>query len=106
MDLPRFGSSWPPSHSCGRRGVVSNLKPTFLALNRKNLSGEDTLRGFGQYFINLGYEIAFSPKKEFGQAAINTMMVTVFVMAISLTFGTLGGYALARSTAQYMPFGS
>lgn len=67
----------------------------------KNLSGEDTLRGFGQYFINLGYEIAFSPKKEFGQAAINTMMVTVFVMAISLTFGTLGGYALARSTAQY-----
>ena len=30
------------------------------------------------------------------------MLVTVFVMAISLTFGTLGGgYALARSTAQY-----
>ena len=67
----------------------------------KNFTGEDTLRDFGQYFINLGYEIAFSPKKEFGQAVINTMLVTVFVMAISLTFGTLGGYALARSTAQY-----
>ena len=39
----------------------------------KNLSGEDTA-GFGQYFINLGYEIAFSPKKEFVRLPINTMV--------------------------------
>jgi ABC-type glycerol-3-phosphate transport system permease component len=37
----------------------------------------------------------------FGRAALNTVMVTVCVVVISLTFGTLGGYALARSGFRY-----
>ena len=39
--------------------------------------------------------------KGFGQAVRNTLIVTLCVVVISLTFGTLGGYALARSTAKY-----
>lgn len=39
--------------------------------------------------------------KDFGRAVINTLVVTLSVVVISLTFGTLGGYALARSTAKY-----
>lgn len=38
---------------------------------------------------------------EFWQPAINTFIVTLSVTAISLTFGTLGGYALARSGYRY-----
>ena len=67
----------------------------------KNLTGEDTIKLFGSYFTNFGYEVAFSAKKQFGQAVANTMIVTVCTVVISLTFGTLGGYALARSTARY-----
>jgi multiple sugar transport system permease protein len=37
----------------------------------------------------------------FWHAVINTAIVTVCVTVISLTFGTLGGYALARSGRQY-----
>ena len=67
----------------------------------KNITGQDTLREFDRYFTALGYEIAFSPQKGFGQAVVNTLIVTLSVVLISLTFGTLGGYALARSTAKY-----
>ena len=35
------------------------------------------------------------------RSVVNTAMVTVFVTIISLTFGTLGGYALARSGQRY-----
>lgn len=35
------------------------------------------------------------------RAVGNTLVVTVFVTVISLTFGTLGGYALARSGRRY-----
>lgn len=73
----------------------------FFGIWTKNLTGEDTLREFGSYFTALGYEIAFSPQKQFGEAVFNTFIVTVCVVVISLTFGTLGGYALARSTAKY-----
>ena len=39
--------------------------------------------------------------QEFWRQALNTVVITLGVTAISLTFGTLGGYALARSTARY-----
>ena len=77
------------------------VETDFFGLWTKNITGEDTLRNLGQYFTGLGYEVAFSDKKQFGQAVFNTFIVTFFVMIISLTFGTLGGYALARSTARY-----
>jgi ABC-type glycerol-3-phosphate transport system permease component len=40
-------------------------------------------------------------EREFWRAAINTLIVTVSVTVISLTIGTLGGYALARSGHRY-----
>ena len=38
---------------------------------------------------------------EFGRATMNTMIVTVSVVSISLFLGTLGAYALSRSTYKY-----
>ncbi|MFQ6549621.1 carbohydrate ABC transporter permease [Aestuariibius sp. 2305UL40-4] len=40
-------------------------------------------------------------EEEFWRAALNTMIVVIAVVIISLTFGTLGGYALARSGYRY-----
>ncbi len=40
-------------------------------------------------------------QEEFWRAAMNTTIVCVLVVTISLTCGTLGGYALARSTYRY-----
>lgn len=54
----------------------------------------------GGSFTGQGYEGAWI-KEEFWKAAINTLIVCFFVVTISLTFGTLGGYALSRSTEQY-----
>ena len=39
--------------------------------------------------------------RDFLSSVINTLIVTVSVVVISLTFGTLGGYALARSGHRY-----
>ena len=38
---------------------------------------------------------------EFWYAARNTLIVTFFVVTISLFLGTLGGYALSRSPYRY-----
>jgi ABC-type glycerol-3-phosphate transport system permease component len=62
--------------------------------------GTSTTRVTGDAFTGAGYYGAWVTT-EFWRAAINTAIVTVCVMAISLTFGTLGGYALARSTHRY-----
>jgi trehalose/maltose transport system permease protein len=54
----------------------------------------------GSAFTGDGYYGAWI-SEEFWRAAINTFLVVIFVVAISLTFGTLGGYALSRSTFNY-----
>ncbi|MFK8081007.1 MAG: carbohydrate ABC transporter permease [Granulosicoccus sp.] len=54
----------------------------------------------GGSFTGAGYYGAWI-KEAFGLAAINTLIVCLFVVTISLTFGTLGGYALSRSTYRY-----
>ena len=64
------------------------------------LSGVRTIAETGGYFTLNGYEGAWV-EKEFWRAAMNTMIVVVSVVVISLTFGTLGGYALARSGYRY-----
>ena len=51
----------------------------------------------GGAFTGDGYYGAWI-QEEFWKAAINTFIVCIFVVTISLTFGTLGGYALSRST--------
>ena len=53
----------------------------------------------GSFTLN-GYEGAWI-QEEFWRAVLNTSIVVFFTVAISLTFGTLGGYALARSGYKY-----
>ena len=62
--------------------------------------GVNTVRQTGDAFTLAGYEGAWI-EREFWRAVLNTAIVTVSVTAISLTLGTLGGYALARSTRNY-----
>ena len=54
----------------------------------------------GSAFTGAGYEGAWI-KREFWRAVLNTGIVVFFTVIISLTFGTLGGYALARSGYRY-----
>jgi len=64
------------------------------------LWGTRTLIETGGTFTGNGYEGAFY-EEGFGRAAFNTLVVVFFTVVISLTFGTLGGYALARSGHSY-----
>ena len=62
--------------------------------------GIRTLVETGSSFTKDGYEGAWI-QEGFWKAALNTAIVTLSVVAISLTLGTLGGYALARSGFRY-----
>lgn len=64
------------------------------------LTGDRTQQVHGSPFTGAGYEGAWI-KEEFWRAAMNTTIVCFFVVTISLTFGTLGGYALSRSAYRY-----
>jgi multiple sugar transport system permease protein len=64
------------------------------------LRGTQTIAETGAPFTGAGYEGAWI-EREFWRAAINTGIVTFFVVIISLTLGTLGGYALSRSPHRY-----
>jgi ABC-type glycerol-3-phosphate transport system permease component len=65
--------------------------------------GTNTIRVTGSPFTSDGYYGAWVTT-EFWRNALNTLMITVAVTVISLTLGTLGGYALARSTYRYRFF--
>jgi len=71
-----------------------------LADWRNVLTGTFTRAQTGSAFTILGYEGAWV-QEEFWRAAMNTLIVVISVVVISLTFGTLGGYALARSGFRY-----
>ncbi len=64
------------------------------------ITGPVTQRQHGGSFTLDGYEGAWI-QQEFWRAVVNTAIVTVCVVVISLTLGTLGGYALARSGFKY-----
>jgi ABC-type glycerol-3-phosphate transport system permease component len=64
------------------------------------ISGKLTEVETGGKFTGAGYEGAWI-QEEFWRAALKSAIVCVFVVTISLTFGTLGGYALARSGYRY-----
>lgn len=64
------------------------------------LLGTFTRAETGGPFTGQGYYGAWV-QEEFWRAALNTLMVVLFVVVVSLTFGTLGGYALARSNHRY-----
>jgi len=64
------------------------------------LTGELTQIETGGSFTGEGYYGAWV-QENFWRAALNSTIVCIFVVAISLTLGTLGGYALSRSTHRY-----
>jgi trehalose/maltose transport system permease protein len=64
------------------------------------LTGPLTTKEHGSAFTDAGYFGAWI-KEEFWRAALNSAIVVFCVVIISLTFGTLGGYALSRSTYRY-----
>ena len=67
---------------------------------RNAIFGVRTLVETGEIFTLNGYKGAWI-QEEFWRAALNTGIVTFSVVTISLTLGTLGGYALARSGFRY-----
>ncbi len=71
-----------------------------LADWRNALYGTFTNIQTGSNFTGQGYSGAWV-QEEFWRAALNTFIVVFCVVVISLTFGTLGGYALARSGFRY-----
>ena len=62
--------------------------------------GTRTIAETGGPFTLNGYAGAWI-QEEFWRATLNTFIVVVFTVVISLTLGTLGGYALARSGFRY-----
>lgn len=64
------------------------------------LTGELTRQETGGPITLAGYRGAWI-QEEFWRAALNTAIVVVSVVLVSLTFGTLGGYALSRSPYRY-----
>lgn len=67
---------------------------------RNALYGVNTIRETGGSFTFEAYTGAWV-QEEFWRPVLNTMIVVFFTVIISLTFGTLGGYALARSGFRY-----
>ena len=64
------------------------------------LRGTNTIIETGGPFTTRGYYGAWV-QEEFWRPVLNTCIVVFFTVIISLTIGTLGGYALARSGKRY-----
>ncbi len=67
---------------------------------RNALYGIHTIRETGSAFTDASYYGAWV-QEDFYRAALNTCIVVSFTVVISLTIGTLGGFALARSGRYY-----
>ena len=65
------------------------------------ITGARTEATHGTAFTDAGYAGAWI-QEEFWRNVINTTLVCIFVVATSLTIGTLGGYALSRSGFKYV----
>ncbi|MEL6596305.1 MAG: carbohydrate ABC transporter permease [Pseudomonadota bacterium] len=68
---------------------------------RDALTGPRTEFTYDRSFTGAGYAGAWI-QEEFWRSVINTFIVCFFVVCISLTLGTLGGYALSRSGHNYV----
>ena len=64
------------------------------------LTGERTKAEYGRPFTTAGYKGAWI-ENHFWRNSLNTFIICFFVVCTSLTIGTLGGYALSRSSYQY-----
>ena len=67
---------------------------------RNAIYGVFTVAETGDAFTGQGYHGAWI-QEEFWRNVLNTLVVVVCTVIISLTLGTLGGYALARSGYRY-----
>ena len=67
---------------------------------RNALYGVFTIQQTGSAFTGQGYHGAWI-EESFWRPVLNTGIVVFFTVIISLTIGTLGGYALARSGFRY-----
>ena len=67
------------------------------------LTGERTKAEYGSAYTGAGYKGAWA-KEEFWRNVINTLIICFFVVCTSLTIGTLGAYALSRSSYRYTFF--
>ena len=77
------------------------VAPDFFSLDWLNVvTGEFTKKNTGSVLTTENYHRVWI-EEEFWRNAINTVVVTGSVVVISLTFGVMGGYALARSRARY-----
>lgn len=65
------------------------------------ITGARTIAEHGTAFTGAGYDGAWV-QEEFWKSVINTTVVCFCVVLISLTMGTLGGYALSRSGFKYV----
>ena len=64
------------------------------------LTGPRTENVYGSPFTTTAHWGAWV-QEDFWKAVINTSLVCLFVVCVSLTIGTLGGYALSRSGNRY-----
>ena len=64
------------------------------------ITGERTKAAYDSSFTGAAYRGAWV-QEEFWRNVINTFIVCFFVVCTSLTIGTLGGYALSRSSFRY-----
>jgi len=64
------------------------------------ITGVRTVQETGTAFTLNGYEGAWI-QEDFWRSVINTFLICFFVVCTSLTIGTLGGYALSRTTFRY-----
>jgi len=78
------------------------LEPDFMSrIDWMNaLTGPATTARTGSAFTDIAYQGAWI-EQQFWRSALNTLIVTVCVVTLSLTIATLGGYALARSGFRY-----
>ena len=67
---------------------------------RNGFLGVKTMAETGASFTGNGYVGAWI-QNAFWRSVLNTLIVTFFVVTVSLTVGTLAGYALSRSTKRY-----
>ncbi len=65
------------------------------------ITGARTAATHGSPFTDAGYTGAWV-QESFWRNVLNTSVICVFVVAVSLTIGTLGGYALSRSGYKYV----
>jgi multiple sugar transport system permease protein len=90
--LPFLWTAWGSLKLEGDFFSLVSWKDAFFGPRTEALTGSPfTFQAYRDVWIG----------QEFWRQALNTVVITLGVTAVSLTFGTLGGYALARSTARY-----